>query len=156
MGRFNCFCVDQSDNSLHAFQWYLNNYHRTDDTIGLIHVSHVPKLSTLGVYVGGSIALENKVHQEMADRKSNAEEVMGRFVSICDASNFPYKLLFTEDHRSPGEVICEITKQNNAELVVMAQRGLSDFSRTLLGSTSDYVLHNAHTPVIIVPPPTPK
>ena len=152
MGRFNFLCVDESKNTVRAWEWYLENYHRPDDTIGLIHIIHIPNLSTMGVLVGGSITVENKAKESINKTKENAEKIVNGFVKICEQAGHQYKVLLVEDHRTPGEVICELVKKNKADSIILAQRGLSEFSRTLLGSTSDHVLHHSDIPVLIVPP----
>ena len=48
-------------------------------------------------------------------------------------------------------MICELAKEKNAASITMGQRGLGTISRALLGSTSDYVLHHSHVPVMVVP-----
>ncbi|MEC1525464.1 universal stress protein [Neobacillus niacini] len=51
---------------------------------------------------------------------------------------------------SPGHMIVEFVKQNDADLVVMGSRGLSGLKELFLGSVSHYVVQKAHCPVIIV------
>ena len=50
---------------------------------------------------------------------------------------------------SPGEGICKVAKEVNADLIITGTRGLGSVRRTLLGSVSDYILHHAHVPVIV-------
>ena len=51
----------------------------------------------------------------------------------------------------PGEAICGVIKECEADLVVMGSRGMGAIRRTFVGSVSDYVLHHSHVPVIICP-----
>ena len=53
---------------------------------------------------------------------------------------------------SIGEAICDLAKEKKVCCIVMGQRGLGLVERTLFGSVSEYVLHNANTTVVIVPP----
>lgn len=50
---------------------------------------------------------------------------------------------------SPGEVICQVAKDENAALIVTGTRGMGKIRRTFLGSVSDYILHHAHVPVLV-------
>ena len=56
-----------------------------------------------------------------------------------------------EGEHKPAHVICGLAKEKNAASITMGQRGLGTISRALLGSTSDYVLHHSHVPVMVVP-----
>lgn len=60
---------------------------------------------------------------------------------------------YSQENTKPGEVICKLAKDVNANLIVMGSRGMGTLRRTLLGSVSDYCVHHAHIPVAIVPPP---
>jgi nucleotide-binding universal stress UspA family protein len=51
---------------------------------------------------------------------------------------------------SPGNMIVQYVKQNDADLVVMGSRGLSGLKELFLGSVSHYVVQKAHCPVFIV------
>ena len=52
----------------------------------------------------------------------------------------------------PGEAIVAQAAENHANLIVMGSRGLNAVRRTFTGSVSDYVIHHAHIPVLVVPP----
>jgi len=48
------------------------------------------------------------------------------------------------------DVIVSFAEEGNYDLVIMGSRGLGAFSRTLLGSVSDKVIHHIKTSVMIV------
>lgn len=50
----------------------------------------------------------------------------------------------------PVDEIVKYAEEGNFDLVIMGSRGLGSFSRTLLGSISDKVIHHVQTSVLIV------
>ena len=50
-------------------------------------------------------------------------------------------------------MICKLAEDEKANLIVMGSRGMGTLRRTFLGSVSDYCVHHAHIPVVVVPPP---
>ena len=50
----------------------------------------------------------------------------------------------------PGEAICQVASDENVTFIVTGTRGLGRIKRTLVGSVSDYILHHAHCPCIVV------
>lgn len=65
--RLNLVCVDSSDFSYNGFIWYVNNFHREDDTVGLVHVHEIPSVPTVGVLAGAMMnnALTEQLKLEM-------------------------------------------------------------------------------------------
>ena len=62
---------------------------------------------------------------------------------------------FVPAHGSrPGQAIVDAALKQQSTLIVTGSRGLSSTRRTLVGSVSDYILHNAHCPVLICRDPT--
>jgi nucleotide-binding universal stress UspA family protein len=49
----------------------------------------------------------------------------------------------------PGVAICELARDVDASAVVIGSRGRGGIKRALLGSVSDYVVRNAHCPVVV-------
>jgi nucleotide-binding universal stress UspA family protein len=50
-----------------------------------------------------------------------------------------------------GEAIVHMAEEEKAILIVTGSRGLGKIRRTILGSTSDYVMHHTNIPVMICP-----
>ena len=42
-----------------------------------------------------------------------------------------------------------MAEEENADMIVTGTRGMGKVRRTILGSTSDYLVHHAHCPVVI-------
>ena len=53
-------------------------------------------------------------------------------------------------HGYPGHTIISAAEEQNVDMIVCGSRGLGLIRRTIMGSVSDYVLHHAHIPVIVV------
>lgn len=49
-----------------------------------------------------------------------------------------------------GSKIVKFAHTNNFDLIVVGSRGMGSVKETLLGSTSNYVLHKSNKPVLIV------
>lgn len=61
-------------------------------------------------------------------------------------------ILVTEDVYEPGHAIVEAAVKYDANLIVVGSRGLGVVSRSILGSTSSYVIHHGHVPALVCPP----
>jgi nucleotide-binding universal stress UspA family protein len=54
----------------------------------------------------------------------------------------------------PADVILEVTRSTQADVIVMATHGRTGLVRSLLGSVADEVVRRAHIPVLLVPSAT--
>lgn len=54
----------------------------------------------------------------------------------------------------PGEIVLAYADRYRGTHIVMGTRGFGLLRRTILGSTSEYVIHHAKIPVTVVPPET--
>lgn len=50
---------------------------------------------------------------------------------------------------NPGRMIVSYAKEHDCDLIVMGSRGLTGLKEVFLGSTSHYVVQQAHCPVLI-------
>ena len=145
--------VDDSETSLHAFNWYVENFHRSEDTLILIHVHRMPELPTMGL-MAGTIAMSESYEVVIRASIEKSKHLLASYEHRCKDHQVTSRTILADDHHSPGHVICKLAKSNNADVIITGQRGLGAIGRVFIGSTSDYVLHHAHIPVIVVPPET--
>lgn len=54
------------------------------------------------------------------------------------------------EYGHPGMKITEISKEEKYSLIIMGRRGMSDVAKLLMGSVSNYVLHYALCPILII------
>ena len=54
-----------------------------------------------------------------------------------------------ETSDKPEHAIIEAADKGKATYIVSGSRGMGLLRRTILGSTSDFILHHAHCPVLI-------
>ena len=88
--------------------------------------------------------------------RRSLEEHTGR---IFRDAGVPHETMIEQGH--PVKAITRLAEQQQADLIVIGSRGLSDVPAFLLGSISEEVLHHAHCPVLIVrgnhaPPQAPQ
>ncbi len=52
-------------------------------------------------------------------------------------------------HKNVADALVEEAKEEKACMIVVGNRGTSETKQSVLGNVSNYVLHNAHCPVMI-------
>jgi len=149
-GRVVVVAIDASDNAKHSFEWYLDNVHRGDDLIVLVHCPEAPRLPTFS-FRSPKMAPPIEEWAEIVNKMNETvRELEKEYEFICVSKKLRYKIR-GESMKSPGEGIVRISHDEHADLVVIGTRGLSTVKRAVLGSVSDYVVRNAGVPTIIVP-----
>ena len=150
IGRINCIAVDGSESSKIAFGWYIKNYHQKNDTLVLIYAHQFPQTPPNGI-LGGYASLADSNQESLESSIQRYKDLIKYFTTICEQCNIKFRTAVEEDYHGAGQTICESVKKHNGTVVILGQRGLGTFSRFLLGSTSDYVLHHSNVPIIVVP-----
>ncbi|XP_064649573.1 universal stress protein Slr1101-like isoform X2 [Lineus longissimus] len=137
--------IDASEHAERAFCYYFENIHRPDNEVIFTHSAEYPRMP-----FGQQIPTE-QWEQEIAKKEKDMRQLEESYTKkltdakVANRSRFVY-------HAKPGEAICHIAQEENADLIVTGTRGLGAIRRTVLGSVSDYVLHHAKVPVLICPP----
>ena len=57
------------------------------------------------------------------------------------------------EHGEPGATICTVADHVGADVIVIGSHGKNWIKRVFLGSASEYVVHHAKCPVLVVPAP---
>lgn len=147
--RVILLAVDSSAHCKKAFEYYMDNIHRKQDLMVLVHCPEAPKLPTFSFKSGIAPPVHEwkKILDDMNDRTRKLEE---DYEGTCIAKKLKYKVR-GESSKHPGEDICRYAEEEGANMIVMGSRGLGSVKRSLLGSVSDYVVRHSHIPVVVVP-----
>lgn len=54
-------------------------------------------------------------------------------------------------HGEPRELILAVAHEEKVDLIIMGRRGLGTWQGLLLGSVSQYIVHHAQVPVLLIP-----
>ena len=91
----------------------------------------------------GAVALDPSALAELDER---AEQLVERTAGEIDARTTDIVV----EHGSPGERICATAAEHGIELIILGSHERGAFGRFVHGSVSDYVVHHAPCPVLVV------
>lgn len=84
--------------------------------------------------------------------KKEAEDYAKQAVKIINKSltDCSFELTTKVEMGIPEQEILETAREWNADLIAVGSHGRGFWGRTMIGSTSDAIVHNAHCPVLVV------
>jgi len=142
--------VDETEDSVKALRWTIENFYRSDDTLHLLHV--IPyvhqQVLTSTVYYTPPI-LDPEISEQLY---LNAEEVVNeKFIPILKASNVNYKIDMVKEKGSEtiGDAVCHAAADLNACAVVVASHKKHWLQTWLMGSSSREIAGKAPIPVVV-------
>lgn len=86
-----------------------------------------------------------QIHEQ---REAEANQILAE--SLQHFADYPEKVTPLLKKGEPANQILEAIEATDFNLVIMGNRGLGAFTRTLLGSVSNKVLNHSHTNILIV------
>jgi nucleotide-binding universal stress UspA family protein len=89
--------------------------------------------------------------EALRELRRDGEQALKRVSELGREAGVPVETHLCEGR--PGQVLVDEAEQANAELIVIGSHGQGAISDILLGSVSQYVVHHAAAPVLIVRPP---
>jgi len=141
--RIVAISVDSSDHSEKAFDWFKEHVYHEGDQLVLVH-SHELQPPAMP-----HMADTEEWKREVEKHDKIIKDLEKKYKKKCKALKLEAK--FVVEAGPPGQEICKVAKQEGATFIVMGSRGAGTVRRTILGSVSDYVIHHAHIPVVLVP-----
>jgi nucleotide-binding universal stress UspA family protein len=117
-----------------------------DDVVVLNVTSYAELLPFTGDPFGagiGAVAIDPDSLAQLDDR---AEKLVERTAEEIEAR----KTNVVVEHGSPGERICATAAEHGIELIILGSHERGAFGRFVHGSVSDYVVHHAPCPVLVV------
>ena len=149
MCRKVVIAVDGSKFGEFGFSWYLDNLRIEGDEVHLIHVYDLHDVTQIFVLPSGPCVLPDN-WEDLAKRSyEKGQKLVEEYKGKLEAEKIKSIGYLRPSHGSPGDEICKLAQEVNADCIVVGSRGVGTIRRTLLGSTSDYVLNHSHMPVIV-------
>ncbi|KAJ3325356.1 hypothetical protein HDV06_004215 [Boothiomyces sp. JEL0866] len=146
------FPVDGSEHSKNTINWAIENLLTDQDQAVLMNVRS-GVLSIFNVNMGypyaPTVYPEETVHRVEDAEKAASHELLLNYSKMLVA-----KKIHTKAIALRGEARSELVTTINSlkpSIVVVGSRGLSNIATSLLGSVSNYLLHNCECPVLILP-----
>ncbi|KAI3647660.1 hypothetical protein MP228_007881 [Amoeboaphelidium protococcarum] len=152
MPRNILICIDGSSSANYAFRWGAENFLRPDDHIWLLHATRDYK--SLDLPIPTSDMQQKKewsqeaIHEYEQKVQESAKQLVSQYTNRLIADKMKCEAVIVKG--DPRQVILEYIDKFKPAATVMGSRGLGLIKRSLLGSVSDYILHNSDFPVIIV------
>ncbi|CAL1392561.1 unnamed protein product [Linum trigynum] len=146
--------IDESEFSHYALEWTLTNLGDTISSSGLLLFTAQPladftylHASTLGTTPPELVASVQE------NQKKLTAALLDKAKQICSAHGVEAE---TETEvGDPKEVICEAAEKHGVKLLVLGSHSRGPIQRAFLGSVSNYCVHNAKCPVLVVKKPSP-
>lgn len=149
IGRIVLVAVDASENAKAAFDYYLDNVHKGDDLIILVHCPETPKLPSFKFKSGIAPPVDDwkKVLDDMNAKSRQIEE---DYEGTLVARKLRYKVR-GESFKNPGEGIVKIADEERVNMIILGTGGLGAVKRTFIGSVSEYVIRRTNVPTLLIP-----
>ncbi|XP_031552622.1 uncharacterized protein LOC116289832 isoform X2 [Actinia tenebrosa] len=141
--------VDHSEHTLRAFNWYLDDLHKDDSILYILHCQELPAL-TLPPHAYATRIYEDWLEEARKTEAKN-KDLLHSLKQKCESRNVKCEL-FLEHASSAGDALCQFIKERKPNYVVIGSRGQGMVRRTVLGSVSDFVIHHSAVPVCVCPP----
>lgn len=139
--------VDDSDDSERAVNAVKEMAGSSDVEVVLFHAFHIPnELVGLSSQFATSDQYLDKVK---ASLRAEADSLLAKLRDQLVDEVTRIKLVVEEGR--PGPAIVQAARDRQCDVLVLGKRGRGRVRQLLLGSTSDYVIHHAACPVVLVP-----
>lgn len=143
--------IDESECSRYALQWVLDNLSEMLQSSQLIVFTAIP-IDFSGVYAGsyGSVPLD-LITAIQDKQKKFAAALLEKAKELCAQYGVDAEAISVMGN--PKEAICDAVQKYNCRLLLVGSHGRGAIQRAFLGSVSNYCLHNAKCPVLVVRQP---
>eukprot|EP00123_Amoebidium_parasiticum_P011309 comp20640_c0_seq1/m.26724 comp20640_c0_seq1/g.26724 ORF comp20640_c0_seq1/g.26724 comp20640_c0_seq1/m.26724 type:complete len:152 (-) comp20640_c0_seq1:305-760(-) len=138
--------VDRSEHSLYAFTWGLDNFLRPSDHLYVLYAQET-HYSTSALAGTTPDVFQQLREQDM----ESARTLLKEYGQVCTQRGIPHTCELAMG--DPRVVICEFIAEKKIETLILGSRGMGAIKRALIGSVSDYCVHNAKCPVVVVKKP---
>ena len=133
--------IDRARNSLKAEQYALDLHKKTPLEVTLLNVINEKVLSDRGI-------APNLIEQLKQGQRTHAARILAEAVKPFEEAGI--KVDQQIEYGLPGPTICRVAAEDNYDLVLIAEAGLTEGGQIRRGSVVDNVAHVCRVPVTLV------
>eukprot|EP00164_Ancoracysta_twista_P004851 GFYU01006590.1.p1 GENE.GFYU01006590.1~~GFYU01006590.1.p1 ORF type:complete len:187 (-),score=45.29 GFYU01006590.1:138-698(-) len=142
--------MDESENSVNAFEWCMENLHAKEDRLVVLYSEpSAPQESPMLLAepnAGVQVAAMHEHAKKEIQKRTQAN--VAKFRKL--AEDFDVNIEVMVAAGDPRDKIVEAAEKLSAQVVVVGCRGAGMLRRALLGSVSSHCVHNLRCTVIVV------
>ncbi|KAJ7517379.1 hypothetical protein O6H91_21G021100 [Diphasiastrum complanatum] len=148
--------VDATETSAYAFTWALHNLIRKGDHVIVLTVApyvglQQPNYDLTGEYAIPMVTCTSSMEESVAEEKivtAESSALVSKFLQQCAQAEISCEGEVVKGE--PGSWIMDEAARISADIIVVGSHARGVIKRTILGSISDFVLHNVQCSVAIV------
>jgi nucleotide-binding universal stress UspA family protein len=148
------FAVDTSETSRQALEQALRLLNLQTSTVLLLSVEQpvvTPPTSDMPGFFGESPELAWQEQSQLVElEEDRAKTALTWAEDLCQQAGVTFVVPRLE-LGDPKHLICDIAKQEACDLIVVGAQHQGLLGRVLMGSVSDFVVHHAQCPVLVIP-----
>ncbi|KAI8802953.1 hypothetical protein BJ742DRAFT_831456 [Cladochytrium replicatum] len=144
--RVIAIAIDASKHSDYCFQYAMDNIVTKDDQVCLLNVRPLSQL--MSPFTSPYADISDWVEKLEAEAKEDSHRLLKSYGSrvlkrriACRASAL---------RGDPRDELVAKVNELKATCLIIGSRGMGQFKRAMLGSVSDYCIHHANCPVLVV------
>ena len=142
------FPTDHSETAKVALQYVKDLATRFEAEVTLLHAYEGLSTSVADIYDISYSSYMQELEQSMEEK---VNQHLGDVKAELEAQGISVKAIILRGE--PGPVIVNLAAEQHADMIVLGSRGLKAIRSFLMGSVSNYVVHHAHCPVMVIPTP---
>lgn len=144
--------LDGSEGSAAALERAISLARSTGAEIVAVHVFDLPYPSYAPMTGGAAMGMAGEVRTlEESMRERVKEAFRTEWSAPLQEAGVRYREVFGEGR--PGPVLAEAAEREDVDLIVVGRRGRGSLTELIAGSVSQYLIHRANRPVLVVPDP---
>lgn len=148
--------LDDSQSASKVFQHALNTAAHENAELLVFHCTTMQRVSEaiplMGTGIGIDLSSSKMMFEMQQDHLKKENERVLKMLQTYQEQAEARGVLVTLESKfgDPGSWICDLARSWDADLIILGRRGHRGFKEVVLGSVSNYVLHQASCSVMVI------
>jgi len=139
-------CLDFSEDSKKAFHTALKMINSETDEVILVSIVEIYKADLINtIKAGCDMQILDEANDQMI---KETNDLLQSYWDVLNSKQIKSEIIAKVG--TPRDMICNLAEKYQVDTLVLGSRGLSPIKRMVIGSVSDYCLHNAKVTTLLV------